>query len=373
MISRFKIYIITLWILQIRAQSFGFATGKGREPPAWSFENFTRNPFWWLDKSDAELKTVFGCPDDDWDILKQNNLSIPNSCVETGYKANYPPINDGVLNLYTTFSHQKVLTVNEIDQTVTINIKESTTWEDRRIFTSFSRNNSFFGYRNAIELSPLALHGAYPIWIPTWFLHIFNLKEWKSLFAPVFLSELGFMEDNPFNVNVTLVNASLEWKVTIFCNFDFEAFPFDTQTCPYRIRNSGSPLIRNTLFDPEHKYHYERRYDACGFNVITELVGNDYLKGNQNESMDRIGFNITMKRIIQPYLFQYFLPCMAIVVVSFISFLVPLTAIPGRIALVVTQFLTLTNIFIHQMVSNMLSDALCSNNLIFLQKNHNTI
>ena len=42
---------------------------------------------------------------------------------------------------------------------------------------------------------------------------------------------------------------------------------------------------------------------------------------------------------------------MAIVVVSFISFLVPLTAIPGRIALVVTQFLTLTNMFIHQMVS----------------------
>ena len=106
------------------------------------------------------------------------------------------------------------------------------------------------------------------------------------------------------------------------------------------------------MFDPDHKHHYEKRYEASGFDVITSFVGNDYTKRGQNESMDRIGFNITMKRIIQPYLFQYFLPCMAIVVVSFISFLVPLTAIPGRIALVVTQFLTLTNIFIHQMVSN---------------------
>ena len=180
------------------------------------------------------------------------------------------------------------------------------------------------------------------------------------------------MEDNPFNVNVTLVNASLEWKVTIFCDFDFETFPFDAQTCPYRIRNSGSPLIRKILFDPDHKYHYERSYEASGFDVITAFVGNGYTKRGQNESMDRIGFNITMKRIIQPYLFQYFIPSMAIVLVSFISFLVPLTSIPGRIALVVTQFLTLTNIFIHQLVSytrySYPFNSLCSNNLIFLKK-----
>ena len=40
----------------------------------------------------------------------------------------------------------------------------------------------------------------------------------------------------------------------------------------------------------------------------------------------------------------------AIVVVAQISFIIPMSAIPGRVALVVTQFLTLTNIFIHEMV-----------------------
>ena len=63
-----------------------------------------------------------------------------------------------------------------------------------------------------------------------------------------------------------------------------------------------------------------------------------------------VGFNVTLVRIIQPYLYQYYFPSIAIVVVSQISFMIPLSATPGRIALVVTQFLTLTNIFIHQMV-----------------------
>ena len=62
------------------------------------------------------------------------------------------------------------------------------------------------------------------------------------------------------------------------------------------------------------------------------------------------GFNITLKRKISAYLYTYYLPCLAIVVVSQVSFILPLSSIPGRIGLVVTQFLTLTQIFISQMV-----------------------
>ena len=57
-----------------------------------------------------------------------------------------------------------------------------------------------------------------------------------------------------------------------------------------------------------------------------------------------------MKRIQQPYLLKYYLPCIAIVTVTQISFYIPPDAIPGRIALLVTQFLTLTNLFISEQV-----------------------
>ena len=53
---------------------------------------------------------------------------------------------------------------------------------------------------------------------------------------------------------------------------------------------------------------------------------------------------------MQPYMMKYYIPTMAVVLVSEIGFVIPLTAIPGRVALLVTQFLTLVNLFIYQMV-----------------------
>merc|ERR1712038_647387 len=66
------------------------------------------------------------------------------------------------------------------------------------------------------------------------------------------------------------------------------------------------------------------------------------------DNLKEVGFKITMKRVQQPYLLKYYLPCVAIVTVTQISFYIPPDAIPGRIALLVTQFLTLTNLFISE-------------------------
>jgi hypothetical protein len=92
-------------------------------------------------------------------------------------------------------------------------------------------------------------------------------------------------------------------------------------------------------------------YKGDGFKITIDPIGTltDPTKINQNSTGD-FGFDKILKRVVQPYMFQYYLPCAAIVVISQISFIIPIFAIPGRVPLVVTQFLTLTNIFISQMV-----------------------
>ena len=60
--------------------------------------------------------------------------------------------------------------------------------------------------------------------------------------------------------------------------------------------------------------------------------------------------HIHLQRQWSKYVYQYYIPCITIVIATSFSFIIPLSAIPGRVALVVTQFLTLTNIFINQMV-----------------------
>lgn len=288
------------------------------------------------------------CEENGWELLKQNKRPILNACLERGYQANHPSIQDKVLRLYTTFNYQKVLKVDEHEQTLTTDIKESTFWEDKRIKTTFRNSNGH--HQDQIDLKTNSLQIEYPIWTPPLPFRIDNLKEWISLYDPMFLSQLTLVSSNPITPNVTLVNASLQWRVTIFCEFEFSIFPLDVQQCPFHVRGSNSKRVKRLLYDTNNIYHSKTKYDAAGFEVEIQFIGNNYAENNETEYTDLFGFEITLKRLIGPYLFQYYMPCFAIVIVSFISFIVPLSAIPGRIALVVTQFLTLTNIFIHQMV-----------------------
>jgi hypothetical protein len=64
-----------------------------------------------------------------------------------------------------------------------------------------------------------------------------------------------------------------------------------------------------------------------------------------------IGFKVKMERKIAPFIMKYYLPAAGIVLVSQISFLISPNQLPGRVALLVTLFLVLTNIFTRQQVT----------------------
>ena len=63
------------------------------------------------------------------------------------------------------------------------------------------------------------------------------------------------------------------------------------------------------------------------------------------------GFKIDLSRYYQSYILRYYLPMIAMVIVSWISFIIPPDIIPGRTALLVTIFLVLTSIFGHIQVT----------------------
>ena len=131
------------------------------------------------------------------------------------------------------------------------------------------------------------------------------------------------------------------------CPFDFSRFPFDRHRCP---------LEMVLYFDWNLTIHNERKhrtsYGADGFEIKTHNIGpySDYIS-SLSLPLTIFGIDVHAKRNISKYIFTYYLPSITIVLASSVSFIIPLSAIPGRVALVVTLFLTLINIFIHQMVN----------------------
>ena len=275
----------------------------------------------------------FGCERGHVAVNSQNKKPVKGACVPMGYDVSQSPYPDSLSKIYTSFIDHTILSVEEADHTFTVELKSSSIWEDPRIQTTLKNKNSF------LKLSPDVLMPS--VWLPTQILPS-NMKKFKPTLDPLLYVELRFFLDSRISTSSTLINFTMAGRYTIYCDYDFKMFPFDTHICKLSFSSWDPDKLQPLLYDPEnYSLHSKKNYKRAGFDVSIDF--RNYTNG--------VGLNIQLKRLTLPYVLQYYLPCFSIVMISFISFIVPLSAIPGRIGLTVTQFLTLTNVFIHQMVS----------------------
>ena len=139
--------------------------------------------------------------------------------------------------------------------------------------------------------------------------------------------------------------------MSLFCHFKFRDFPLDTQLCTFQVTNQDAQYLELIL--PVEKNLLSKNFTKDGF-YITAKFGQG--KDCHGRATSCIVVEFIMRRIRSTFVFQYYLPCCAIVFVSQISFIITPSSIPGRLGLLATQFLTLTNLFINHMVRLQLSN-----------------
>ena len=162
---------------------------------------------------------------------------------------------------------------------------------------------------------------------------------------PMGISEIGIRLSDPMNKTSPLIYIEVKFRLTIECRFNYKKYPMDTQICGLRFTSDNLNRLNTILIDPVGKCkQIDEGYELNGFHITTACVNDT-----------KIGIDFTLKRDIMSYLLQFYLPSAIIVFVSQTSFVIPLSATPGRISLVVTLFLALTNIFINEQVK-MLTD-----------------
>ena len=280
-------------------------------------------------------------------------------CIDEGYQASDPPIASGA-NVYFDFNYPEILQVKENENIIEISLQIQNGWEDHRIkiipsFAEFLYTVGLYG----INVPPvLAENGVEGIWVPNAVIVAFeNITRFELTTEP--FSHLIFTRGNYLkgivtdpniitemvtDPNITIVVLIWDFRITVPCDFDLEMFPFDTHYCKFRVSNKDSrelkpfffPWLSNKTYTPFSKYGFT-------FKINPEDGIDD--KGNSY-----VGLKFALMRNISPFVFQYHLPSASIVFVSQLSFIIPSSAIPGRVGLLATLFLTLINLFINQMV-----------------------
>ena len=290
-----------------------------------------------------------------WEVTK-------DACIKVGYSVHEPPKADMTIPLFLSDWATSVIEIHEKHNTLEIEFSIEMVWKDDRIQANFSNGRGMY------KLPSVRKNSQPYLWIPTYY--IYHAKQVRYMKDPVVYSWVRLVSNkmiklDAHNPDTTLTTASMEWHVTISCIFDFSYYPLDEQNCNFKINLWD---VNITLTDSPNFLENPKITEKRGFVITKESLETIVLEAETYGHLSQFGYSFHIKRLIKPYILQYYIPSFAIVIISFMSFIVPISTTPGRIALVVTQFLTLTNLFIHQRV--MKFDLIKEPMLIVIQKNN---
>ena len=266
-------------------------------------------------------------------ILMQQGLPIKCACITNDYDKKYAPGGGGTnTTVINTFQKIKVYDVNEAEKKISSVVTVHYRWKDDRIITKFPNDNSEI---LITRVSPS--DKSFTIWAPD-----------RSLDGRITKEEWAFFFVNSYRKDETIVEGQLSAKMRSLCDLELTKFPFDIHHCEFRITSKFSGGLQELLDQRNKNVDYFELTAVSSFDVSRTLLGNGI--NDTNKISNDFGFNLEIKRKVSTYVIQYYLPCATIVAVSSISFIIPVTAIPGRVSLVVTLFLTLSNLIIHHEV-----------------------
>ena len=250
--------------------------------------------------------------------------------------------------VYVDVENYRIRDINEQSSYITLDIGFTMSWMDKHIFT----HNPFHIYNlvvkgdDGFEIYPGATSS---IWIPN--LPISNLSDYKAFHESIHMSSIHILRtnylDGKFCIRGPMLSYKLEAKISFYCDFDLSNYPLDVSVCSLRIGGESS----NIAF----KWSMDAKMRPNATFSISEFIATVSMAEDKADYQTRakIGLDIKITRLLKPFVLKYYIPCIAIVIMSQLSFIIPLESLPARVGLVVTQFLTLISLFIQQMVNKL--------------------
>ena len=276
-----------------------------------------------------------------------SSVTAQSACLPFNYSKFELPNPSGVNPVSIEILIEEVLRINDKDYSITFSCYYNIYWPDKRITLTpeFGKEQAkAYGPDTNITMNPnisvpMNLEMIKDLWLPN--ILIYNLKTYKVMDVLSKLAGLWILGDYT-------VMYSEATHITFICPMHFDKFPLDTQICKFQVGSYSYDDTQMTFQTLQARYNNkETNSIALDYSIqINSLSAKDSLlmfDGLGNFSL--AGFELVLQRYVSTYIITYYLPSGLFVIVSWISFLIPMDVIPGRMALLVTLFLVLVNIF----------------------------
>jgi len=233
------------------------------------------------------------------------------------------------------FVVEEISNINDKAQTMSISMYFGVSWLDPRLKineTATEWREVKTGPKDEVNVSPESLKY---IWYPE--LEIYGLEKFGRQRVLKEMSGVRIRRNRT-------IHYELGVRITISCRMMFDDYPLDAHTCQFQV---GSYYDTNKTVKCSSTYVYDesRQRSLQHFIEFESLPEKDLSVVLPSGAYAACGFQIRLVRKTMQYLVQVYLPSCMFVVVSWVSFLIKPEVVPGRMALLVTLFLVLINIF----------------------------
>ena len=224
-----------------------------------------------------------------------------------------------------------LIAVDSEHETVTFSMDIFLTWKEPALIVDTSDDENEGSFAN-MELYVKDL-----VWTPD--LWIEDLQSFKEINVLNPMSGIGVETKTS---SITLFSSVI---AKIRCRMKFNDFPFDEQDCKFIIVSTNHNLNEMTFSSQLTPTGAEPGFKSYKV-TISHLSEEDKIITYQTgHNFSAAGFSVHLIHQPESYILRYFLPSSAMTVVSWVSFVIPPEAIPGRTGLLVTLFLVLTTMF----------------------------
>ncbi|XP_071847300.1 gamma-aminobutyric acid receptor subunit alpha-1-like isoform X2 [Apostichopus japonicus] len=139
---------------------------------------------------------------------------------------------------------------------------------------------------------------------------------------------------------------SSRMTVRASCDMDFHLYPFDKQVC-HLTMESYSHAVQDLIYTwHNHSVIFDEELSLANYNLLdysTSMLNKSY--GQNEYSSLRLKF--LLGRDISHQILNVFVPCVLIVMLSWVSLWIPRDATPARVTLGITTVLTMTTTMIN--------------------------
>lgn len=233
------------------------------------------------------------------------------------------------------FVVEEISNVNDKAQTMSISMYFGVSWLDPRINindTATEWREVKTGPRDEVNVSPESLKY---IWYPE--LEIYGLERFGRQRVLKEMSGVRIRRNRT-------IHYELGVRITISCRMMFDDYPLDAHTCQFQV-GSYYDTEKTVKCSSTYVYDESRQRSLQHFIEFEPLPDRDKSVFLPSGTYAACGFQVKLVRKTMQYLVQVYLPSGMFVLVSWVSFLIKPEVVPGRMALLVTLFLVLINIF----------------------------